>query len=38
MEAAKGVRRMEGYDADELLLMLDDDLFLCGDDAGESER
>ena len=29
---------MEGYDADELLLMLDDDLFPCGDDAGESER
>ena len=29
---------MESYDNDELLLMLDDDLFLCGDDAGESER
>ena len=29
---------MESYDNDELLLMLDDDLFPCGDDAGESER
>ena len=29
---------MEGYDNDELLMLMDDDLFLCGDDAGESER
>ena len=29
---------MEGYDNDELLLLMDDDLFPCGDDAGESER
>ena len=29
---------MEEYDADELMMMLDDDLFPCGDDAGESER
>ena len=29
---------MEGYDADELLLLLDDDLFPCGDDEQESER
>jgi len=29
---------MESYDNDELLMLMDDDLFLCGDDAGESER
>ena len=29
---------MESYDNDELLMLMDDDLFPCGDDAGESER
>ena len=29
---------MESYDNDELLMMLDDDLFPCGDESGESER
>ena len=29
---------MEGYDNDELLLMLDDDLFLGCDDQEESEK
>lgn len=29
---------MESYDNDELLLMLDDDLFPCGEESRESER
>lgn len=29
---------MEGYDNDEMLLMLDDDLFVYGDDPPESEK
>lgn len=29
---------MEGYDNDSLLLLLDDDLFPCGEDAPESEK
>ena len=29
---------MEGYDNDELLLMLDDDLFPCGDEPQRSEK
>ena len=29
---------MESYDNDELLMLMDDDLFPCGDDPGESER
>lgn len=29
---------MESYDNDEIMLMLDDDLFPCGHEAGESER
>ena len=29
---------MEGYDNDELLMFLDDDLFPCGEDAEESDK
>ena len=29
---------MEGYDNDELLMMLDDDLFPCGGDTEESDK
>lgn len=29
---------MEGYDNDELLMILDDDLFPCGEDSRESEK
>lgn len=29
---------MEGYDNDALLLLLDDDLFPCDEDAPESEK
>ena len=29
---------MESYDNDELLLWMDDDLFPCGERAGESEK
>lgn len=29
---------MEGYDNDELLMILDDDLFPCGEDNLESEK
>lgn len=29
---------MEGYDNDELLMMLDDDLFPCGEMVQESEK
>ena len=35
----KGVKNMEGYDNDSLLLMLDDDLFPVDDDSkGESDK
>ena len=29
---------MEGYDNDEMLLMLDDDLFPCGEEPERSEK
>ena len=29
---------MESYDNDELLMLMDDDLFPCGDESGESDR
>ena len=29
---------MDGYDSDELLLMLDDDLFPCGDEPEGSDK
>lgn len=29
---------MDGYDSDELLLLLDDDLFPCGEEPERSEK
>ena len=38
MKAEGTVNRVESYDNDELLMMLDDDLFPCGSESEESEK